>query len=97
MVFLLDIKTRVLGYHEAGRGSIDSCPVDPRAVYRTAVAVGASSIICSHNHPSGDSTPSTDDILLTRRLKDAGQLLGIQLLVIVTDSGTTSLCERGQL
>ena len=99
LVFVLDIRNRVIGYHEAGRGSIDSCPVDIRVVFRTAVALGASSILAAHNHPSGDATPSSDDIILTRRLKEAGELLGIPLLdhVIVTDSGTTSLRERGEL
>ena len=99
LVVLLDVKNRVLGYSETSRGGIDTCPVDPRIVFRTALAVGASSLIAAHNHPSGDCTPSTDDIILTRRLKEAGELLGIPLLdhVIVTDSGTTSLRERGEL
>ena len=99
IVIHLDIRNRVIGFSEAARGSIDSCPVDMRSVFRTAVAVGASGIVCSHCHPSGNCTPSTDDILLTRRLKEAGELLGIPLLdhVIVSDSGTASLRERGEL
>jgi len=99
LVFLLDVRNRVIGYSEVARGGIDTCPVDPRVVFRTAVATGASALAAVHNHPSGTPEPSTDDILLTRRLKEAGELLGIQLLdhVIVTDTGTTSLRERGQL
>jgi len=99
LVFLLDVKNHVLGYHEAGRGSIDSCPVDPCVVFRTAVAVGASAILVAHNHPSGDETPSREDIVLTKRLKAAADLLGIALLdhVVVTDIGTVSLRERGEL
>lgn len=99
LVFLLDVRNRVLGFSETSRGGIDTCPVDPRVVFRTAVALGSSGIVCVHNHPSGEPTPSTDDILLTRRLKEAGELLGIELLdhVIVTDTATVSLRERGQL
>jgi DNA repair protein RadC len=99
LVFILDVKNRLVGFHEASRGSIDSCPVDPRMVFRPAVALGASGFVAVHNHPSGDKTPSTDDIILARRLKEAGELLGIQLLdhVIVSDSARTSLLERGLL
>ena len=48
LVFVLDIRNRVIGYHEAARGSIDSCPVDIRVVFRTAVALGASAVLASH-------------------------------------------------
>ena len=99
LVVLLDVKNRVLGYSETSRGGIDTYPVDPRIVFRTALAVGASSLIAAHNHPSGDCTPSTDDILLTRRLKEAGELLGIQLLdhVIVTDTARLSFRPLSKL
>ncbi len=99
LVFHLDIKNRVLGFSEIGRGGIDVCPVDARAVFRTAIALGASALIAAHCHPSGDPTPSTDDIALTERLKAAGELLGIPILdhVIVTDTSTVSLSERGLL
>lgn len=93
------MKNRVLGFTIAAVGAIDSCPVDPRTVFRAAVALGASGIVASHCHPSGDPTPSKDDIELTKRLKAAGDLLGIQLLdhVIVTDTARVSLRERGLL
>ena len=99
LVIFLDIKNRVLGFTTAAVGAIDSCPVDPRTVYRTAVALGASGIVASHSHPSGDPTPSREDIELTKRLKAAGDLLGIQLLdhVIVTDTARLSFRERGIL
>jgi DNA repair protein RadC len=98
-VLILDVKNRVLGFTIAAVGAIDSCPVDPRTVYRTAVALGASGIVASHSHPSGDPTPSREDIELTKRLKAAGDLLGIQLLdhVIVTDTARVSFRERGLL
>ncbi len=99
LVFHLDIKNRVLGFSEVARGGIDVCPVDARAVFRTAIALGASALIAAHCHPSGDPTPSADDINLTERLKAAGELLGIPVLdhVIVTDTSTVSLSERGLL
>jgi DNA repair protein RadC len=99
IVLVLDIKNRVLGFTEAGRGCVDSCPVDPRTVFRTAIALGASGIVASHCHPSGDPRPSAEDIALTKRLKAAGDLLGIQLLdhVIVTDTATVSMLGRGDL
>ena len=97
--FHLDIKNRVLGFSEVGRGGIDMCPVDLRAVFRTAIALGSSGLIAAHCHPSGDPTPSREDIDLTERLKAAGELLGIPVLdhVIVTDTSTVSLAELGLL
>jgi DNA repair protein RadC len=99
IVVHLDVKNRVLGFTEAGRGSIDSCPVDPRTVFRTAIALGASGIVASHCHPSGDATPSPEDLALTKRLQAAGELLGIKLLdhVVVTDTATVSMLSRGDL
>ena len=93
----LDIKNRVLGYTEIARGSIDGCPVDVRTVYRAAIALGASAIVAAHCHPSGDATPSSEDIALTKRLAEVGALIGLPLLdhVIVTDDRTASLRERG--
>lgn len=97
LAFPLDVKNRVLGYVEAARGGIDSCPVDPRVVFRTAVMLGASAVIVVHNHPSGDSTPSAEDVALTTRLVDAGKVLGIPVLdhVIVAGERTYSFAEHG--
>jgi DNA repair protein RadC len=76
----LDIRNRVLGYTEVGRGAVDSCQVDLRQVFRAAIMVGASAVVLAHNHPSGDPTPSGEDKQLTARIKQAGELLGIPLL-----------------
>ncbi|MFC1609568.1 RadC family protein [Myxococcota bacterium] len=97
VVIILDIKNRVLGYSETARGSVDACPVDMRAAFRTAVVLGASAVIAAHCHPRGDPNPSGEDLVLTERLKAAGELLGIQLLdhVVVTDEDTVSLRGRG--
>lgn len=99
LAFVLDIKNRVLGFAEVARGSVDSCPVDVRQVFRTAVMLGASAVLVVHNHPSGDPTPSPEDIQLTSRLVDAGKILGVPVLdhVIVSGDQVVSLAVRGLL
>lgn len=79
-VICLSTKHDVLGYHEVSRGTLDSTVVHPREVFKAAVMENAASVIVGHNHPSGDVTPSPEDVLLTRRLATAGQVLGIDLL-----------------
>jgi DNA repair protein RadC len=99
LVFLLDVKNRLVGFTEAARGAIDSCPVDLRQVFRVAIISGACGIILAHNHPSGDPTPSDEDRRLTRRVAEAAELLGIRLLdhVVVTDADHASMRARGEL
>jgi len=99
LVFLLDVKNRVVGFTEAARGGIDSCPVDLRQIFRVAIITGACGIILAHNHPSGDAAPSSEDRQLTRRVLDAAKLLGVTLVdhVIVTDNECTSMSARGEL
>jgi len=69
----------------------------PREVYREAAIVGAAAVVVFHNHPSGDPTPTAEDVLLTRRMRDAGQVLGIEMLdhVVLSDTGYVSLRDRG--
>jgi DNA repair protein RadC len=79
--------------------TLDSSLVHPREVYRAAIREGAACWIAAHNHPSGDPTPSPEDIAITQRLRDAGALLGIELLdhIIIGDGRYTSFRERGLL
>ena len=79
-VVYLDTRHRPIAVHEAHVGTCDGTPVHPREVFGPAVALAATSIVVAHNHPSGDPTPSAEDRLVTDRLRDAGVLLGIQLL-----------------
>ena len=98
LVFLLNIKNKVIGYQEVARGGIDTCPVDPRMVFRAAVLEGASAVIVVHNHPSGDPAPSGEDLALTKRLKEGGELLGVPVLdhlIIGGDGSYCSLAEKG--
>lgn len=75
----LNTKARPLGFFEISHGTVNLSLITPREVFIRAVLVGATGIIISHNHPSGDCSPSVDDLKITRRLKDAGDLLGIKL------------------
>lgn len=88
LVITLDAKHRPIRITRTTRGVLDASLVHPREVYRIAVVDCAHSIILAHNHPSGDSQPSPEDIAVTRRIADAGRVLGIQLLdhLIVGDT-----------
>jgi DNA repair protein RadC len=95
----LDVKNRVLGYVEVAKGSVDLCVVGPRDVFRAAIVMGASGIIVAHNHPSGDISPSPEDTELTKKLCQAGELLGLPVLdhVIVAEEDFFSFAEKGLL
>ena len=96
----LDTRHRVLGTIELGRGTLNACLVHPREVFRPALLLPCAAIAVAHNHPSGDAEPSREDIALTKRLRAAGDLLGVPLLdhLVLGDRGAfVSLAERGQL
>jgi DNA repair protein RadC len=77
-VLLLDTKSNIIGApQEITRGLIDSCPVHPREVFRQAITESASAVVIIHNHPTGDPTPSMEDINSTRRLVEASRIIGI--------------------
>lgn len=79
-VVLLDTKRRVMRTTIVTVGTVDASIVHPREIFREAAAAGAAAIVVFHNHPSGDPEPSQEDIALTRRLVDAGELMGIDVL-----------------
>ena len=87
----------VLGNRIITVGLLNHSLVHPREVFADAIVDRAASIICVHNHPSGSLEPSPQDIAITTQLKEAGQLVGIQLIdhIIVTKNGHVSLRERG--
>ncbi len=97
VVIMLDTKNQVIGINTVAIGVLASCPIHPREVFKPAILANAAGIILLHNHPSGDVTPSQDDLLLTRRLKEAGEILGIQVVdhVILGYANYASLKERG--
>ena len=81
---LLDAKNHVLCITTVSIGTLSSALVHPRELYKAAILANAASVIVAHNHPSGDPTPSAEDLALTKRLTEAGQLLGIPILDSVT-------------
>jgi DNA repair protein RadC len=97
LLVLLDTRSRLIKLAPLSVGSLDSSIVHPREVFREAVSASAASVILVHNHPSGDTTPSEDDITLTKRLAQAGELMGIDVLdhVIVAGNSYLSLKREG--
>lgn len=95
----LNTKNHVVGRETLSVGSLNASIVHPREVFRAAVRRSSASILCAHNHPSGDPTPSAEDLKLTRRLAEAGALLGIELLdhLVIGDNRFVSLKELGCL
>jgi len=94
---LLDSRSQIIKICEISIGSLDTSIVHPREVFKEAISASAASVIFVHNHPSGDTTPSTEDIVLTKRLVEAGQIIGIEILdhVIIGDPDWTSLKSKG--
>jgi DNA repair protein RadC len=78
-ILMLDTKNRVLGIHVCSEGDLSSSIVHPREVFKAAILANACSIILVHNHPSGDPTPSAEDVHVTKRLYEVGELIGIEL------------------
>ncbi|MCB9707316.1 MAG: DNA repair protein RadC [Myxococcales bacterium] len=95
----LDSKFRMLGALRIAVGGLNCCAVSPSDVFRTLMQEAAAAVIVVHNHPSGDPRPSPEDILFTRHLVEAGQLLGISVLdhVIIGKEGYYSFLDRGML
>jgi DNA repair protein RadC len=93
----LDVRHRVLLESCVARGSLTGVEVHPRDVFRTLIRSAAASVIFCHNHPSGDPTPSRQDLELTARLRQVGELCGIAVLdhVVVANDGFVSLASRG--
>ncbi len=98
-VLLLNIKNEIIATEDVSVGSISSSSAHPREVFYGAIRRGASSVILVHNHPSGNPEPSQADLLLTDRLAEAGQLLGIPVLdhIVIGDGIYVSLRSEGKL
>lgn len=96
-VIFLDTRNRVLGDESVYKGSLNQSQVRVGEVFREAVRRNCAAIIVSHNHPSGDPTPSPEDVAVTRDLVSAGQLLGVEVLdhLVIGQQRWVSLRERG--
>lgn len=100
VVMFLNTKNMVIKHKTVFVGSLDASIVHPREIFREAVRLSSATIIVAHNHPSGDPTPSQEDIRVTKRLVEAGRIMGIELLdhIIVGEGHKyTSLKEKGYL
>src|SRR5262249_39787909 len=96
----LDTGHRILGLEEVSVGGLNSAPIYPREVFKGLILANAAAFIAVHNHPSGEATPSPQDIAVTKHLREAGELLGIKLLdhiILGHDCFTSLLEERGML
>jgi DNA repair protein RadC len=98
-IVMLDTKHRVIRIRIVSVGSLDSTVVHPREVFREAASASASAIVLFHNHPSGDPTPSPDDLVLTTRMVHAGGIMGIDVIdhLILADQRYFSLVEAGRM
>lgn len=96
---LLNRANKVLGVFEVSTGSTTATVADPKIIFAAAIKANASGIIIAHNHPSGNLSPSQQDIDLTRKVKDGGKILEVQLLdhVIITTESYYSFADEGIL
>ena len=97
LTLLLNTRNQLIKVAEISIGSLDSSIVHPREVFKEAISASAASVIFVHNHPSGDPTASEDDIKLTKRLAEAGEIVGIDVLdhIIIGDKNYLSLKREG--
>ncbi|MFC5542216.1 MAG: DNA repair protein RadC [Bacilli bacterium] len=95
----LNVKNQVIHKQTIFIGSLNSSIVHPREIFKEAVKRSAASIICAHNHPSGNAAPSPEDIEVTKRLQEAGFIIGIELIdhIIIGDHQYYSLKEQGYI
>jgi DNA repair protein RadC len=90
---LLDGKNRITGIHTVSQGSLNQSIVHPRETFKAAILANSASILIAHNHPTGDLSPSREDIEITRRLREAGEILGIRVMdhiIVDTETGNSN-------
>lgn len=100
IVCCLDNKNAPINLNVVSMGTLNTSLIHPREVFKTAIMSNAASIVLFHNHPSGDPEPSQEDISITKRIADAGTLMGIELLdhiIIGLEGRYLSLKEQGHL
>ena len=95
LVVGVDVRNGLLDIMEIARGTVIGVEVHPREIFRPLIRMNAAGGVLVHNHPSGDPTPSPEDIHLTRRMREVGHLMGIPIIdhVVVAQHGFRSICE----
>lgn len=98
-VMLLNVKNHIIAWETISIGSLDASVVHPREVFRPAIIKGAASIILVHNHPSGDPTPSKEDLEVTARMVQVGKIMNISVLdhIIIGGDSFVSMKEKGAI
>lgn len=93
------MQNKIIGHRVVSIGSLSASIVHPREVFKEAIKVNAASIIVAHNHPSGDPSPSGEDVAVTKRLVKAGKIMDINVLdhIIIGDSKYLSMKEKGHM
>ncbi|MFA5405291.1 MAG: DNA repair protein RadC [Ignavibacteria bacterium] len=95
-VVSFDVRNRLIGIDKTSKGTLSASLVHPRETFESAIRRHAAQIIVAHNHPSGDTEPSDDDIRITKRLYEAGKIMGIELLdhIVITKDSYSSLKDK---
>ena len=96
-LILLNPRNKIIGISTISIGTLNASLVHPREVFKDAIKHSAASVVLAHNHPSGDPEPSEDDLTITKRLMEAGKILGIEVIdhIIIAKNGFLSFKERG--
>jgi DNA repair protein RadC len=91
----LDNKMRAMGWHLVSLGTVSESIVHPREIFKVALLCNATSVILSHNHPTGELSPSSEDVSTTKRIKEAGEIIGIPVIdhIIVSETSYLSFKE----
>lgn len=99
LVILLNRSNRVIGFKKVSMGGVTGCLVDAKIVFQAALMTNATSIILTHNHPSGNTQPSAEDIAITKKIKQGGMLLEIMTIdhIILTSDGFFSFADEGMM
>jgi len=98
-VYYVNVRNGLIGWEMISQGSLTASIAHPREIFKGAILATCAGIILVHNHPSGDPSPSEEDIRLTKRVKECGHILGIDVMdhVIIAESGSYSFKTAGQL
>ncbi len=96
-VAMMDTRNNVIGIITVAMGTLNSCSITMREIFKPALLMNAAAIVIAHNHPSGDPSPSSEDVLFTRSIVEAGKLLDVEVLdhVVIGNNRFVSLRERG--
>jgi len=98
IVLILDTGSKIKAYYTVSIGLIDKAQIHVRELYRNSILFGASKIILAHNHPSGSTEPSAEDVKTTQALVKAGKIIGIEIIDhIIIGNGFYSFCEAGKI